>query len=118
HLPRIARRAQALPHGNALATSAAPLLGEFLRGRGGDGVLVGPDEESRQWVEQVALASGLPFVIATKERLGDREVRIALPAYPYRGADAILVDDRSEEHTSELQSRENLVCRLLLEKKK
>src|SRR5690606_41671893 len=26
--------------------------------------------------------------------------------------------DRSEEHTSELQSRENLVCRLLLEKKK
>src|SRR5436309_4515754 len=30
-------------------------------------------------------------------------------------ADAIV---RSEEHTSELQSRENLVCRLLLEKKK
>src|SRR5690606_40604329 len=27
-------------------------------------------------------------------------------------------DNRSEEHTSELQSRENLVCRLLLEKKK
>src|SRR5690606_40679709 len=26
-------------------------------------------------------------------------------------------DARSEEHTSELQSRENLVCRLLLEKK-
>src|SRR5690606_41838998 len=31
---------------------------------------------------------------------------------------AHLVGDRSEEHTSELQSRENLVCRLLLEKKK
>src|SRR5690606_10203403 len=32
----------------------------------------------------------------------------------------IFLDDiiRSEEHTSELQSRENLVCRLLLEKKK
>src|SRR5690606_17032938 len=29
-----------------------------------------------------------------------------------------LTDYRSEEHTSELQSRENLVCRLLLEKKK
>src|SRR5690606_41311666 len=28
------------------------------------------------------------------------------------------VELRSEEHTSELQSRENLVCRLLLEKKK
>src|SRR2546430_9621650 len=29
-----------------------------------------------------------------------------------------LVGDRSEEHTSELQSQSNLVCRLLLEKKK
>src|SRR2546427_2256798 len=31
---------------------------------------------------------------------------------------AQLVQDRSEEHTSELQSQSNLVCRLLLEKKK
>src|SRR5690554_2570327 len=30
----------------------------------------------------------------------------------------VLDDDRSEEHTSELQSRPHLVCRLLLEKKK
>src|SRR5690606_40867031 len=30
----------------------------------------------------------------------------------------LLVIGRSEEHTSEFQSRENLVCRLLLEKKK
>src|SRR2546430_9817374 len=29
-----------------------------------------------------------------------------------------LRDERSEEHTSELQSQSNLVCRLLLEKKK
>src|SRR5690606_41990078 len=32
--------------------------------------------------------------------------------------DTLLREGRSEEHTSELQSRENLVCRLLLEKKK
>src|SRR3712207_8770672 len=31
---------------------------------------------------------------------------------------AIALADRSEEHTSELQSRQYLVCRLLLEKKK
>src|SRR5690606_40621456 len=34
------------------------------------------------------------------------------------GAGFPKVENRSEEHTSELQSRENLVCRLLLEKKK
>src|SRR2546427_7056259 len=35
------------------------------------------------------------------------------------GTETILLveDDRSEEHTSELQSQSNLVCRLLLEKK-
>src|SRR5438034_7906723 len=33
-------------------------------------------------------------------------------------ADARLADERSEEHTSELQSHSDLVCRLLLEKKK
>src|SRR5690606_41701684 len=35
-----------------------------------------------------------------------------------RGSERQVVKERSEEHTSELQSRENLVCRLLLEKKK
>src|SRR5687768_18372172 len=34
------------------------------------------------------------------------------------GTYAELLGDRSEEHTSELQSRLHLVCRLLLEKKK
>src|SRR3712207_7674459 len=34
------------------------------------------------------------------------------------GVDVELADGRSEEHTSELQSRQYLVCRLLLEKKK
>src|SRR2546430_10362199 len=35
-----------------------------------------------------------------------------------RHIDDVLDDRRSEEHTSELQSQSNLVCRLLLEKKK
>src|SRR2546427_11851116 len=34
------------------------------------------------------------------------------------GKNAMIVLERSEEHTSELQSQSNLVCRLLLEKKK
>src|SRR5690606_39849322 len=45
-----------------------------------------------------------------------RPARLRMQGYAWR-----LNDDevaRSEEHTSELQSRENLVCRLLLEKKK
>src|SRR2546427_2952311 len=50
----------------------------------------------------------------------DREVEAFLVAalrsrLPEAG---ILGEERSEEHTSELQSQSNLVCRLLLEKKK
>src|SRR3712207_8019457 len=50
-----------------------------------------------------------------------------LPVAPKRAVGASLAEagaqirralDRSEEHTSELQSRQYLVCRLLLEKKK
>src|SRR3712207_7603007 len=42
-----------------------------------------------------------------------------LQAYPtLEAARAASVEERSEEHTSELQSRQYLVCRLLLEKKK
>src|SRR5437868_9959521 len=37
---------------------------------------------------------------------------------PDRAMAVVIADPRSEEHTSELQSRFDLVCRLLLEKKK
>src|SRR2546430_9375737 len=37
---------------------------------------------------------------------------------PHSAGSATVSDVRSEEHTSELQSQSNLVCRLLLEKKK
>src|SRR3712207_8024015 len=47
-------------------------------------------------------AEGHVGVIAHVEEVGGADVRVAL---------------RSEEHTSELQSRQYLVCRLLLEKK-
>src|SRR5438874_8826234 len=39
-------------------------------------------------------------------------------AFGFFGKDNNLAGGRSEEHTSELQSRRELVCRLLLEKKK
>src|SRR2546429_1009636 len=46
---------------------------------------------------------------------GDRHLGTGLAAHPLDGVREL---HRSEEHTSELQSRLHLVCRLLLEKKK
>src|SRR5437016_9491535 len=57
-----------------------------------------------------------------KQAVSRKERRTFLRAVPAVVAGAIaapvLAQQRSEEHTSELQSLTNLVCRLLLEKKK
>src|SRR3989454_4644867 len=55
------------------------------------------------------------FVRALPQRLGHQEVLANRDGVLQHPMDE---DDRSEEHTSELQSPCNLVCRLLLEKKK
>src|SRR5690606_32675473 len=55
------------------------------------------------------------FNVGTGVGTSTRELLHLIEAAAGRKA---VVEERSEEHTSELQSRENLVCRLLLEKKK
>src|SRR2546430_6137178 len=51
-----------------------------------------------------------PIVMNTRQQLEQ--------AYRELEAGTFIARERSEEHTSELQSQSNLVCRLLLEKKK
>src|SRR5688572_32656077 len=59
-----------------------------------------------------------PFAVAAADR-ADRGPRLCLaPSWAsWRGYAPRDCGTRSEEHTSELQSQSNLVCRLLLEKK-
>src|SRR5690606_40779858 len=62
----------------------------------------------------------LPMICGTTSPCGVR-TKALLPSSPHRTKTSWMHfprGPRSEEHTSELQSRENLVCRLLLEKKK
>src|SRR3712207_8310207 len=50
--------------------------------------------------------------------IAGRSARARVGACSRRGRSVSAREHRSEEHTSELQSRQYLVCRLLLEKKK
>src|SRR5438445_1780475 len=77
------------------------------------------------WSERAVYDSALEQMLAA-ESLGYHSVWIAehhfsdyglCPAPPVL-ASFVAARTRSEEHTSELQSRQYLVCRLLLEKKK
>src|SRR3989442_5854315 len=58
------------------------------------------------------------FPYTTLFRSMDGSDEFGLLAVVADGAPDFADQDRSEEHTSELQSRPHLVCRLLLEKKK
>src|SRR3712207_8616019 len=71
----------------------------------------------------LSLHDALPISVQRRERAvgGELAQRLArrvgrLPVHAVHRAHP-LVPDRSEEHTSGLQSRQYLVCRLLLEKK-
>src|SRR2546429_1704037 len=58
------------------------------------------------------------FRSVARQALQDRQhERRRLPGARLGGPDEVASGERSEEHTSELQSRLHLVCRLLLEKK-
>jgi len=93
HLHRTPELRDAVPCGDALALSAAPAIAEFLRSRLDAALVLGPDSESRQWVEAIASAAGFESAVATKTRSGDREVAIELPNRDYAGRVVVLADD-------------------------
>src|SRR5205809_5772820 len=69
---------------------------------------------------QLPISTLFPYTTLFRSRCADRQpVRrlITSPPMLFRVDEALQQPGRSEEHTSELQSRLHLVCRLLLEKK-
>src|SRR5256886_5657245 len=69
----------------------------------------------REFHRRFAIARG----VAVQEVRGEqRDIGAPLAQWGKPDLDRVETKQRSEEHTSELQSQSNLVCRLLLEKKK
>jgi ribose-phosphate pyrophosphokinase len=57
-------------------------------------LIIGPDEESRQWVSCVAAQLQAPFAIMRKKRLGDRAVTLDMPSVAaWTGYEPVLLDD-------------------------
>lgn len=76
--------------------SAMPAIAEALRAAPLDPatIVVGPDEESRPWVRDLATRLGLDHVVAHKRRQGDRAVDVAFPEPALlRRRPVLLVDD-------------------------
>ncbi len=93
HLHRIKRLEEAIPVKNAISLTATGLFGDYLLKEGNNPFLLGPDEESKQWVEEIAVNAGLEYGVAKKERYGDRDVSIHLPEVSVSGRHVVLIDD-------------------------
>ena len=78
----------------SIVLHAAPLISNWIRENVENPLLVGPDNESAQWVGAVAEGAGAPHVVLEKTRRVDRDVEVSLPDIEkWRGKTPVLVDD-------------------------
>ena len=93
HLHRVATLQQAVPVAHAVVLSGAPLLSDWIAARRQRPLLIGPDEESAQWVALAAQRHAFDHAVCRKVRHGDRDVDVALPDVALAGRQVVLLDD-------------------------
>lgn len=93
HLHRVATLQEAIPVDHAMVLSGAPLLADLIATRRHHPFLIGPDEESAQWVALAASRHGFDHAVCHKVRRSDQAVEIALPAAVVKGRQVVVLDD-------------------------
>jgi len=93
HLHRISRLNQAIPIVNAISLIATEQIASFLNQKFDNAVLLGPDAESEQWVSAIAKEIDFDYLVAKKERQGDKQVVMTLPEFDFNNRPVIIVDD-------------------------
>lgn len=95
HLHRVATLQEAVPvpGSGAIVLSGAPLLADLVATRRPRPLLIGPDEESAQWIALAAARHGFEHGVCRKVRSGDRAVAITLPSIAVVGRQVVLLDD-------------------------
>lgn len=73
---------------------ATEAIASWIQNNVANPILIGPDEESEQWVSKISEKSAAPFVILKKIRRGDFDVEVSFPQIEkYRQHTPILIDD-------------------------
>ena len=73
---------------------AAPMVSRWIRSNVESPILIGPDEESAQWVSEVARDAGVPYTVLRKIRKADRDVEVSVPDVDaWRNHTPVMVDD-------------------------
>jgi ribose-phosphate pyrophosphokinase len=87
-----------------LVGHATSVLVDYLRKRHGTIFLMGPDEESDQWVSSVAKAAEAPYVTLRKTRRGANDMSVSFPDISrFEGPTPVLIGDAiSSGHTMQV----------------
>ena len=93
HLHRVKTLKEAVPVEKAVVLSAAPLLADFVANHRVNPILIGPDEESAQWIALAATRHGFENAVCKKIRHGDHQVEVSLPEIAVAGRPIVLLDD-------------------------
>lgn len=93
HLHRIHQLSEIYSMPSLLTLHATKNISEWISSHIKNPILIGPDEESKQWVSEIANFSNLSFVIAQKKRLDDKRVAVLLPEIKGIENTPVLVDD-------------------------
>ena len=108
HLHRIQHLSQAIPIEKAVNITATEPMAYFLESKFEKPFLLGPDAESLQWVEQIAIYHQTDFAVANKERLGDKDVKITLPEVSFKERNVVIVDDVASSGQTLIQGARQL----------
>lgn len=95
----------------ARRVATAPLLAEWIRENVPDGVLLGPDSESQQWVGEVARLADRPYEVLKKVRTGDRAVDVSVPeSDALRQGTPVILDDIASSGRTMIRAIERLLA--------
>lgn len=93
HLHRVQHLSEAVPASKSIALTATQPLAHYIAKHISNPYIIGPDEESEQWVASIAKEHGFDYAVAHKQRSGDRDVRVTLPKVNLNNREVVLVDD-------------------------
>ncbi len=79
---------------NAKSVTANDVLAGYIKKKFGGWVVIGPDEESAQWAEDISRKAGTASFVLKKKRYSSRHVAVRfVDSVSLRGKDVVIVDD-------------------------
>lgn len=111
HLHRIKNLSEIYSIPSLSVLHATKKIAEWIHHHIDSPFLIGPDEESAQWIAEIAGYINASFVICKKTRYGDHQVDISIPDIKNMGDNPILIDDIISTGTTMLATLQQVLSR-------